>query len=257
MKLGCDFLIREDKSLDAGVRRLYDAGFDLIEIIYEHPFFYGNNYPSQGEVLKKLMKELGVRYTIHAPFSYEFFSHKDPVFRRYLHKMLEKSMLLAERVDSKIVVMHGGIIPSMNRHTMPRGKSIELFVEELRPPLGMDNGVKLCIENLDRDVHIGQTLQECKQILDTVPGLGFCWDVPHSFITGQMDAFMDSGIRIDHVHIADSDGVSDGHMALGEGKVPFKRVKDFLKQKNYPGSVILETLFFDKTVKSRDYWDRL
>jgi sugar phosphate isomerase/epimerase len=244
-----------EKALESSVRKIHDAGFDTIEIVFEYPFFYGDNYLEQQIILKKLKRELKLEFTVHAPLSYELFSHVDPIFRKHLHKMIANSAEVANYVDSEIFIIHGGLIPSINFLLQSRKKSVKLFIDELKPLVKRNPDLKVCIENLSRPPSIGHKLEECKIILEAIPDLGFCWDVPHSFLAGQLEDFMK--LTIDHVHVADCDSIKDRHWPLGKGEIPWKKVKESLKKRNYKGQVMLESFSIENAVKSRNYWNNL
>ena len=257
MKLNCALLPGFGCSLESGIRKIHEMGFAAIEVVCEHPFFNVNEYSKHEDLLKKLKKELSLEFTVHAPFTCEFYSHVDPVFRKYLHKMVEKSAEFAKNLDSEILVVHGGMIPAINYLFHSRENSVGLFVDELKPLVGKNPDLKICLENLSRPQYIGHTVKECKAILDMIPALGFCWDVPHSFVGGILEDFIKSDLKVDYVHISDSDTIEDRHWPLGRGKVPWKIVKESLDKKGYRGYVVFECRSIQDVAKSREYWNEL
>ena len=94
-------------------------------------------------------------------------------------------------------------------------------------------------------------------ILDMIPGLGFCWDVAHSFVGGIMEDFIKSDLKIDYVHISDSDDIADRHWPLGKGNIPWKIVKESLEKRSHKGYVVFECRSIEDAAKSRDYWNSL
>ena len=259
MKLNCGLLAGFSEGvLEASVRKVAGAGFDAIEILCEYPLFWGDNYSKQADLLVRLKKELGLEFTVHAPFTYEFYSHPDPVFRKSLHAMVEKSAQVCDRIGSPVLVVHGGLISSVNFFlSKDRSKAVKIFTDEIKPLVKKHPDVKVCVENLSRPASIGHTVEECKKMLELVPGLGFCWDVPHSYLGDQMDTFMKSGLKFDHVHVTDNDGTEDKHWPLGKGKIPWKRVKDHLSKKSYKGDVVLECMSIPDAIASREHWNNL
>lgn len=244
--------------MEACVRNVHEAGFDTMEVLCEYPLFWGDNHEKQAVLLNRLKKELGVEYSVHAPFSYEFYTHLDPLFRKYCNKMVEKSAMVADKIGSPVLVVHGGLLSAVNNFMdKSREKSHKIFAEEMKPLVKTYPGVKICMENLSRPSSIGHTVEECRKVLEMVPGLGFCWDVPHSYLGDHMDAFMKSGLPLDHVHMTDNDGIEDKHWPLGKGEIPWKTVKEFLSRKNYKGHVVIEALAIPDATASRDYWNRL
>ncbi|MBO5518357.1 MAG: TIM barrel protein [Firmicutes bacterium] len=120
-------------------------------------------------------------------------------------------------------------------------------------------GRKLIIEPLSwREANTINTAAQLAEALDAVncPAVcGMC-DVVVPFVQQQqgiadetMDTYFDLlGDRLVHIHMTDSDGVSEDHVLPGEGVAPLEDMLRTLKARNYGGWVTVElvTKYIDR-----------
>ena len=98
-----------------------------------------------------------------------------------------------------------------------------------------------------------QTWEEFQPFFDTTQAnvnieLGFCFDIPHSFIS-QGEKFLDVPEILKeklfssngYIHISGGTRDEDIHLPLlTEGEIPFERVKTFLQSNGFCGTVTME-----------------
>jgi len=68
----------------------------------------------------------------------------------YLDKTIIRSAEVANYLDSKILVVHGGLISSINMVVQSREKSVKVFVNGLKKHVKKNPDLKICVENLPR-----------------------------------------------------------------------------------------------------------
>ena len=100
-----------------------------------------------------------------------------------------------------------------------------------------------------------------KYVLDRIPKLKVHFDIGHAFLSGGMTnikRFISYfGDRIIHVHIHDNHGKLDEHLALGKGKINWKKVFSWLKKPKYDKTITFEVFKSEKDlIKSIKYFKK-
>jgi len=241
---------RDEPDVIKAVEKIAGAGFKLMELVFEWPWLTHENYQQKVPQLQELKNDLGLEFAVHAPFSYEYFTHNNPALRRFLFAQIENSLLLAEALDSPVLVVHAGRISSMGYHLLknPVKDSLKIFSESIKPLVDQTQ-TKICVENIAGG--LGKNPEEIKFLLDQTPGLGFCLDFAHAFVQNNLDEFLDSKIVPNHFHLTDNPGPHDSHQTLGTGKIPVSKIKKYLTNKN--SYLILEDLTIESATKSKQY----
>ncbi len=154
-------------------------------------------------------------------------------------EIMENVFKIAQMLDAKYVVVHGGDIKDKYHKAFinTRKQMMELSA------VAEEYGVKLVIENLT-DNRVGAFPHEL------IPFLDVCFDIGHAFITSLKYGFsMEEYLLlpgIEHVHLHDNNGARDEHKALGEGCIKFDSlIPKILSLK--PKNVIWEI---------RNYWSK-
>lgn len=103
------------------------------------------------------------------------------------------------------------------------------------------------------------TPDRLQPIFSRCPQLLFHLDVGHAQVAGKgrsltADFIRRFGKRLTHVHLSDNRGVTDDHLALGEGMIDWKMTVEALKKTRYDGTVTLEVWNRAKLNRSRCRW---
>ena len=111
--------------------------------------------------------------------------------------------------------------------------------------LAEEIGHKILLETLTPyETNVCTTAADLKEVLDKIdsPALSGMCDlaVPFSVREPVMNYFELLGSRIEHLHIIDNDGVSDGHLVPGEGVMPLKEILQEIKDFGYDGTATIE-----------------
>jgi len=189
----------------------------------------------------RLLKESGVRFTVHAPFLSTDYIHPSPSVRGRSIRLLKVSMENAAQLSPAAYVFH----PS----TVPKGFSRDAlkvehysFLEEVND-FAHSLGLKVLVEN-----HVpgmGHLLTSPEEFIEfyerTGSSLGVAFDVGHANVGSQVKRFLELlAFRFEAVHVHDNDGVSDTHQAIGSGNINWSYVIEKLKASGFSGPYIIE-----------------
>jgi sugar phosphate isomerase/epimerase len=106
--------------------------------------------------------------------------------------------------------------------------------------LAGEHGLVLAVEHNDADHVLFARPEACEELLDTVPELGFVWDVNHTS-PGDLAAFARLLPRATLVHVSDTPlPETNHHLPLGRGSVDFAGVASALERSGFDGPAILE-----------------
>ena len=81
--------------------------------------------------------------------------------------------------------------------------------------------------------------EELIGMTEGIEGIGMTFDFGHANTVGKVNEFLKEVKRANHIHIHDNHGVSDEHLALGDGTVQWEIVGKTIA-KNYKGIVVIE-----------------
>ena len=249
MKLGASIFPRKiipiEESLDYFESNPY---IDYMEIFHDYP-----NRDLNDDELIDLFKSYSLGYTIHAPFIEVNPASINSALQKASINEINRSIDLANILDSNIVVIHPGRAIFLNdREYM---ESVYQIAEESLKTIGAyaeDNGVNVCIENLPRlRGFMYQDINQLNESLERV-GLPMTLDIGHAYTAGFTvdDAYFN---RIRHIHIHDNDGVHDSHLPLGDGIIDFKKFFEIFKENGYDGVYNFELSSKDYIEKSIEY----
>lgn len=230
MRLGASIFPRKiipiEESLDYFESNRY---IEYMEIFHDYP----NRDIIDEKDLIDLMNSYDLKYTVHAPFIEVNPASVNPSLAKASIDEINRSVDLANILDSDIVVIHPGRAIFLNdREYM---KSVYQIAEDSLSVVGeyaKDNGVNVCIENLPRlRGFMYQDINQLNESLERI-NLPMTLDIGHAYTAGfTVDDVYFS--RIKHIHIHDNDGVHDSHLPLGDGIIDFKRFFEIFKKNDY------------------------
>lgn len=250
MKLGASIFPRKmipiEESLDYFESNRY---IDYMEIFHDYP----NRDIIDERNIIDLMNSYNLKYTVHAPFIEVNPASVNPALQKASIEEINRSIDLANVLDSDIVVIHPGRAIFLNdREYM---SSVYRIAEESLSFIGEyaeDNGVNVCIENLPR--LRGFMFQDINQLNKSLERLNLpmTLDIGHAYTAGFTvdDVYFDN---IKHIHIHDNDGKHDSHLPLGDGIIDFKRFFEIFRKNGYDGIYNFELSSKDYIEKSIDY----
>ncbi len=219
-------------------------GLDYVEIAVEEPFNLPVSLYSRRSDFQKLIKEYGVFFVAHAPWNTEFGSSYDDVRNGWIDFSKEMIKISPDIGINKINFHAFTHLPQVKDDKVRRqtiGNCIESFGEIVK--FAERKNVQIVLENLDGKEQL-EKIDDIKEIVDNVKGLGVCCDIGHSFVTGGMNYiknFLNTfSENLHHVHMHDNNGEGDEHLPLGKGSINFDMVARILKKINYNETITFE-----------------
>ncbi|AEB12898.1 sugar phosphate isomerase/epimerase family protein [Marinithermus hydrothermalis] len=242
-------------------REAFDLAAELglaLELEYDvHEMF--PQLPTARE-LAQMGRAAGVGFTVHLPFVDLNLASLVPAVWRQSVERVQQGLEFASTVGARVGVLHTGMVPV--RHPFV----VEAALERLRAALEALTPlpVPVAVENLVPSYHVFIDAPETLADLVRAAGdrYGFCLDLGHAFIQGgieQIAAYLQAMEgRLLHLHVHDNHGVSDDHLALGLGRIPFHQFREELR--GFEGTVALEVQGGAEGVRAsvrrlREAWD--
>ncbi len=231
----CSYIVKEisGKGLELEDLRvkLVELGFSDIPLIKNE------------EIVKdsiEYLQTLNLKYTIHSPTSDEECGVRVDlgVDNKNNIKIMEKVFKIASLLDVRYVVVHGGDVNTSYYKAFINTKNQLTKLSKMAE----DYSVRLVIENLS-DNRVGAMPHEFMPFLGD--NVGMVFDTGHAFLIQQKygvdmrEYIRQLGSYIEHIHIHDNSGITDEHLALGEGSINWKIIIKELSKTN-PKNIILE-----------------
>jgi sugar phosphate isomerase/epimerase len=205
------------------------------------------------EIIEELSKEvkrfnISVK-SIHMPMHGVDISSPEEYDRIKSVREIEKTIITALKLNSKLVVVHpGGKCNSIADRETRMNKCITSLTEIVE--FCSQWGIKIALENTVPG-RLGDHWSEIQHILETISSvyLGVCLDTGHYMLHQKSN---EKGmLRLDkepidwekhlfHIHIHDNNGKSDLHLLPGEGHFPWNQLLSYLKKIQYQGVLIIE-----------------
>ena len=211
------------------LRRVKTAGYDGVELAITNPARINP------DTTKEALESEGLRLlsiTTGQAAGLEGLSLTSPAdtIRRRTIERIEEHMDLARRFGAVVIV--GSL----------RGADgdMELLVESLCECATYDAEVRIALEPLNRyESRLVNTAAEALSVVERVgaQNLGLLLDTFHANIEERSigQAFRDTGERLFHIHLADSN-----RWTLGYGHLPFDAVWKALEAIDYDGGLVIE-----------------
>lgn len=253
MKIGASMLATEDRTIEEALE-YFDSNkyIDYVEIVHDYPYREIND----DNELIDLINSYDLKYTVHSPFIDVNIASLNPAVADFSVSEIKRSIDLANMIDSKIVVVHPGIL---GFHGRGREDIVYQISEEHLKVVGdyaKDSGVDACIENLPNITDF--MFMDVNQLNDTLVKLDLpmTMDIGHAHTNGFTpdEIYFDS---IKHIHVHDNPGDDDTHLALGEGTFDVNGFFDVFTKKKYDGIYMLELMSVDFIEKSLEYMKNL
>jgi len=206
---------------------------ESLETLAKHTAYVELMYEARHSVADtQLLREYPLSYSIHSPFMGLNLSSFDEKQRNQTIKSINKSINLAADVEAEVVVIHPGSYFDKNDRTKALER-MEKSLSEIKSHAS-DCGVSLALENMGNWTDWGINLL---QNPDEVPNdLGFCLDIGHSNLCGNLDEFLKKPLS--HIHIHDNNGKIDEHAAVGTGTININCVMEAVRKNKIKHPVI-------------------
>lgn len=197
-------------------------------------------------VLKKTAQDRGLKLTVHAPFMDINIASTVLSKRRTVLDRLKKSIRLADQLSARLWVFHPGLRTSVSN--LYSSLEWQLNLQSVRDLLNAADqyGLRITIENTPEPFpFLLKSVEDFTRFYSKLGDvdLGLTLDVGHANVNGQLYDFIESfSDKIIHIHASDNDGTFDSHLGVGEGDIDWRRVADALREIDYQGVVIVESV---------------
>lgn len=163
-------------------------------------------------------KVLPAYCTLHGAFYDVIPFSPDPKIREIGRLRINQSLEAAKEMGVKAVVFHTGYNPSLNSEAYVE-QWIETNVVFWSEILVQNPGVNIYLENTFEATP--KLLERLSERLSRYENYGICLDYAHACLskTAPEEWSKRLGRFVRHVHINDNDGVSDLHLAWGDGTI--------------------------------------
>ena len=197
-----------------------EAGFDGWEIVSDGNYRLEN--PDCFRNVQEVLSTTRLLASVHAPYGdLNLATLNDPIWResvRQIKTCIKHAAPLTDRVT-----VHPGYISPVGK-MMPE-KVWALQKEALREigKCASEHGVLACLENMiSYKEFLCRLPEELIGMTEGIEGIGMTFDFGHANTLGKVGEFLRYVDRADHIHIHDNHGVTDEHLALGEGTIDWK-----------------------------------
>jgi len=189
--------------------------------------------------IAKKLKDYGIKTTIHLPFMDLSVGALDPWIKEVSLKRIFLSMERASFFEPLNLVLHSGY--HMDYHREAKEEWRESFTEGLEKILVLaeELGLTISLENV-----FEPDPEFLKPVFENFKGkLYWCFDPAHASVFSEKEEMEWLKVLypyIKEIHCHDNLGKYDNHLAIGKGKVKFKEVFDFFKEKDIKPLLVSE-----------------
>ena len=207
---------------------------------------------------KKVAEELkgaGVSCNVHTPFCDLSPGALDSLVQEASLRRLREALRVAILFEPITVVIHSGYHPGYHREIVEKwqAKAIEglkILVQEAG-----EWGLKLALENV-----FEPRPEVLAPLFEALPGLSWCFDPGHAYAFAKTD--WQPWLRnlypyLAEIHLHDNNGDWDEHLALGEGRIPFPEILEFVGEKGLRPVLTIEAHKEEAVEPSLKYLARL
>lgn len=250
LELGSSTAVLKAPTAD-GLKTLRDEGIKYIEVALNQ-CYRKVNPDSVDERINRLKRDVDASgltvWSIHLPFSRTLdISVNDDAKRAENVKLMKYFISKSKMFAPEYLILHPSSEPIYDEDRASRLANAVASIKELRD-YASSLGLEICIENLPRTC-LGNTPEELSALIDSVGGVGVCFDTNH-YLRGSAKHFIDIlGTRIKTLHCSDFDLVNECHWLPTQGKIDWDELISMLEDKGYRGVMMYEVKKDAKTKK--------
>ena len=244
-------LLNPSRSIYAEIERAKKLGFDFVEIPFEPPLMW-REIRSEANRVKDYIETRELFVITHAPWWLDLATDFEPVRKAWL-KVVMEMLTISKKLGARAFGLHTRCFDIFNSQER-REVLFTNLIESLRAILSRARKakMKIHIENCGERESFHK-LRWLERLAQELPDIGLHVDIGHAFVfnkRSQVFAFIERYYdRITHFHFHDNNMKEDQHLAIGEGKIPFKRICNLLRKLDWSGTISFEVFRSDKLVK--------
>ncbi len=193
--------------------------------------------------------------TLHGAFLDVTIHSDDPEIYEISKSRVYQSMDIAKELGGKAVIFHTNFIANFHSKYY-QDNWVERNRVFWREVLADYPSLSIYMENMFDESP--DMLQRLAIAMEDENRFGVCLDFAHAYISGtSMDEWVDKlGKYTKHIHINDNDGVSDMHMAIGKGRLPWERYTEYIAKLSKEVSVLIEVRCLQDVKDSIAYMEK-
>ena len=229
------------------VYSLEEAGYDGWEIMADGP--YRLDDPEALARVQAVLETTGLAASVHAPYSdLDLASLNYPIWRESIRQITACITHAAGLTDR--VTIHPGYISPIGALDPHRTWALQKEALVEIGKVAVEHGVLACLENM-----IGVKEFLCRFPLEIIgmtegiEGVGITCDLGHANTAGQVGPFLEHIEQFNHLHLHDNHGLSDEHLALGDGSIDWAAIGPQVKRR-YTGIAVVEGRSLEEARKS-------
>jgi sugar phosphate isomerase/epimerase len=243
-KIGISMLHTLAEPFSAMIERLATVETDYVEIVDD-----GLHTLNKKRVatLNEAAKPRGIKYSLHCPIAdVNIASPSRPMLNASL-KRLKQSMAFANELNAELWVLHPGQITGITpfypgSEWQQNTQSIYLLHKAAK-----DYGLRIAIENVPKKYgSVMKTTEDFQKLYEEtgLTDIGIVLDTGHANLEAQTERFLTQfPEKIFEMHLSDNMGESDQHLGIGFGKIDWQRLVQSLKQIDFNGVIMIESVF--------------
>ena len=230
---------------------LADRGFGIEVTLYDTEWLLHTSGRDRVRKLGAALAERGIGINAHGPIFDLNPGSLDPLIRKHKRRAFEKAIQVASDLGAGGVTFHTGYNPLLPESILPGWLSLSLEIWNRMADLADGTGVALTLENMFEPTP--GLLLELAEAVES-DSLRFCLDVSHTAIYSTLGLarwWEEMAPRLRTVHVNDTDGFSDEHLAVGRGTLDFQDVFRRLSGLPHEPVVVLE-MSLDRALESME-----
>ncbi len=246
MKIGASTFCLLDRPVRRAVDALLELGFEAIELFGDSPqAHYTQLDPGDRRFLRNASAHCEL--SLHAPVFEVNVASANPCSQAEAARQYREAVYLAEEIGAARVVVHEG---HMSYWKLDRKAALAAARQGLSEVLSLAHqvGVTVAVENTNfGKLAMYQTWQEWANLAASLAPAGgaaprLTLDLGHATLAGWdlPTVIRGLGPRIVQLHVHDTSGSADDHLAPGDGVVDWPGIRGALSETGSTASLLLE-----------------
>ncbi len=231
-------VLREIKEISA-------SGFDFVEISVEPPNAMPKHLLKNTQKVKKTIQNNNLFALGHTAWFMDLGSLYENIRKQWIEEA-KKVIDTANALEFEKQSFHSYCAGLWDENKKSYAQVLNNYAQSMNTLIdyAKAGGLKIMLEPLiDKNGEIG-SYSKINTIFEKSPRLFFHLDTGHAFIQGKqglITKFINQfKNKLEHIHLHDNNGKEDQHLALGKGKICFKKIAKQLKKIQYNKTIKLE-----------------
>ncbi len=225
----------------------YNLGFEYNDFF--QPDLLDDEKKVENIICEYKKQELPKLTTLHGAFFDVIPFSVDKKIREIADLRIEQSIAAAKKLGAKAVIFHTNYTSFLNSESYI-DNWIKINTEYWSLKLQKHKDINIYLENMfDASPYL---LEKLSLNLCKYNNYGVCLDWAHAFLS---DTNLEEWVKslssfVKHIHINDNDGVSDLHLAWGDGVIPRELFYEYYEKYMNGATVLIETSTMDNKRRS-------